>query len=111
MFFKNNSKILMMYGLFPFIIWVSFIYAFFYKMNVRIGTLIIGILLFIIGYGVSSRNRKWVIASIIALIVFCVSSFIIGLRNDYFKLLECYIAVGMAIYYAILHFFNYKLNR
>ena len=105
--FKNNSKILMLFGLLPFILWLSLVF----KGEIKVATVIIGTLLFIISYGVSSLNKKWVILSMISLIVCCITFFIMGLNNNYFKFIECYISVGMAFYYGVLHFFNYRLNR
>ena len=105
--FKNNSKILMFFGLFPFAIWLSLVS----KGEVRIYTLIVGTLLLVGGYGISSSNKKWIISSIIALIICCSTFLMMGLRNDYFQFIECYIAVGMAIYYGILHFFNCRINK
>ncbi|MGL5353165.1 MAG: hypothetical protein ACRDA5_07550 [Clostridium sp.] len=104
--FKKNSKSLMFFGLAPLIVWLSMVF----KGEIRLATIMIGVLLFIIGYGVSSNNKNWIISSVISLITICVVLIIMGLSNDYFKLLECYMAAGMAIYYGGLHVLNYKFN-
>lgn len=106
--FKNNSKPLMILGLIPFILWLSLLFK--ASMTTPL-TPIIGILLFTTGYGVSSANKKWIISSIITLTICCCTFFILGLQNDYFKYIECYVAIIMIIYYGILHFLNYKRNK
>lgn len=105
--FKNNSKTLIILGLVPFVLWLSLLF----KYIMTPITSIIGILLFTTGYGVSSTNKKWIVASIVSLTLCCCIFFVLGLQNDYFKFIECYVAIIMAIYYGILHFFNYKLTK
>lgn len=103
--FKNNSKSLFLFSLFPFLLWLEFIS--FFAASISYRTIIMGVLFLLPSYGLSSNNKKWNIAFILSILSITIPLFLSGIySNGLSSIINTYTSILLLIYYFALYYSN-----